>query len=531
MSDNPTQQPVSHTDDVRGPTLRASNLDGSAIATTTLGQALTELRTRRLIDGLHPVFIPPMAKAGLQACDDDVFLLMDKVQEFLASDQQVMLIMGDSGSGKSTFCRHLEHQLWSIYENHGPIPLFVNLATIDQPDEDLVTKLLKANHFSEDQILELKLKRQFVLICDGYDESWQMSNLHKTKLNQPGQWNAKMVISSRTQFLGPDYRARFMPQDGTNLYRSAADLFQEATIAPFSEEQIESYVQQYVLLEPKTWTMQEYMDKLTAISSLMDVVKNPLFLILALEVLPSVAEDQQAKSDISITRTRVYDLLVDQWFHINLKRLQNRSLPKDEIDELDRLIEEGFEKQVVEYCTKLAIAIFEKQEGRPVVQYHHIKDKDTWKSAFFGPQPRVRLLRDSSLLVRVGNMYRFSHRSMLDYFFSRAVSDPSNHGDNNNLSTLDAGGPIFKYNFLCEPSVIWFLSSRVQYLPEFQRQLLDIIQQSRSDATDGIGIAAANAISILIRAGVQFNGANLRGVHIAKAGPFTNDDLATSWSI
>ncbi|KAF8931792.1 hypothetical protein BGZ47_011689 [Haplosporangium gracile] len=49
-----------------------------------------------------------MAKSNLQSSDDTLFPLMDKVKDFLAGDCQVMLILGDSGAGKSTFNRHLD---------------------------------------------------------------------------------------------------------------------------------------------------------------------------------------------------------------------------------------------------------------------------------------------------------------------------------------------------------------------------------------------------------------------------------------
>ncbi|KAG0069984.1 hypothetical protein BGZ89_001715, partial [Linnemannia elongata] len=63
--------------------------------------------------------------------------------------------------------------------------------------------------FLEDHIRELRLHRQFMLICDGYDESQLRLNLHTTNLfNRSGQWDVKLLITCRTQYLGPDYRDR-----------------------------------------------------------------------------------------------------------------------------------------------------------------------------------------------------------------------------------------------------------------------------------------------------------------------------------
>ncbi|KAF8944042.1 hypothetical protein BGZ47_004736 [Haplosporangium gracile] len=55
----------------------------------------------------------------------------------------------------------------------------------------MVSKQLQHRNFYE-EIQELKLHRQLVLICDGYDESQPLVNLHKTNFfNQAGQWNTK----------------------------------------------------------------------------------------------------------------------------------------------------------------------------------------------------------------------------------------------------------------------------------------------------------------------------------------------------
>ncbi|KAF9102512.1 hypothetical protein BGX29_004527, partial [Mortierella sp. GBA35] len=60
---------------------------------------LRKVKLQRLEEATLPVYIPPMAKANLQARDDDLFPLMDRVQDFLGDNRQVMLILGDSGAG------------------------------------------------------------------------------------------------------------------------------------------------------------------------------------------------------------------------------------------------------------------------------------------------------------------------------------------------------------------------------------------------------------------------------------------------
>ncbi|KAF9120500.1 hypothetical protein BGW39_011316, partial [Mortierella sp. 14UC] len=488
---------------------------------------LHRLRLQRLKEAHMQVYIPPMAKANLQACDDDLFPLLEKVEEFLASDRQVMLILGDSGAGKSTFNKHFELALLQSYTRGGRIPLFINLPAIERPEKELITEQLRTYNFSESQIQELKQHRQFIVICDGYDESQLTANLHTSNLlNRPDQWDVKLVISCRSQYLSQDYRDRFVPHGGGHYNRPALDLFQEAAISPFSKEQIQDYVAQYVPPEPRTWTTQDYMDKLTTIPNLMDLVKNPFLLTLALEALPKVTDGQLDLSVIKITRVQLYDTFVDHWLDVNKRCLQCNVLSKEDQATLDELVEAGFVSVGVDYSTRLATAIFEQQEGNPIVQYVHRNDKKSWKAAFFGPDPEIRLLRESSPLTRTGSLFRFLHRSMLEYFLSRAVFDPSSLGDISEFSpqldprfkttpSLDPHGPLFKRDLLVEPSVIQFLCERVKENAYFEQQLLVIIEQSKTDSA--AATAAANAITILVQAGVRFNGADLRGIRISGA--------------
>ncbi|KAG0347777.1 hypothetical protein BGZ54_004801, partial [Gamsiella multidivaricata] len=244
---------------------------------------LRQLKERRLKERSDAVYIPPQAKASLQASDDTLFPLMDKVKEFLGSNQKVMLLLGDSGAGKSTFNRALECDLWDAYKKkEGRIPLFINLAAIDKPEQDLIAKQLRKAEFTEPQIRELKGYRRFILICDGYDESQQTHNLYMSnRLNQPGEWSAQMVISCRSEYLGLDYRYRFQPADRNHQAEPA--LFQEAVIAPFSVGQVQDYIKKYVATKEPLWQATDYLQALDKIPNLQDLVKNPFMLTLSLE--------------------------------------------------------------------------------------------------------------------------------------------------------------------------------------------------------------------------------------------------------
>ncbi|KAF9087057.1 hypothetical protein BGX29_001056, partial [Mortierella sp. GBA35] len=338
---------------------------------------LHRLKQQRLGDHREGVYIPPQAKPSLQAKDDTLFPLMEKVQEFFSSQRQVLLLLGDSGAGKSTFNLELEHTLWKGYKKYGPIPLHITLPTIDKPEQDLIGKRLRHLKFSEAQILEMKLYRQFIVICDGYDESQLRTNLHNTnQLNQPGQWKAKVVISCRSQYLSSDYRARFQPQAASRYDQTATDLFQEAVIAPFLRNQVEQYIEQYIkglpvrdpLQDRPSWTKEEYMDKLLNIPNLMDLVSNPFLLTLSLEALPAVVDHKKDLATIRITRVQLYDSFVKRWIKVNQARLESSTLSDNERSTFDLLVEDDFVYHGIQFQKDLAMAIFKEHAGNPVVQ-------------------------------------------------------------------------------------------------------------------------------------------------------------------
>ncbi|KAG0009583.1 hypothetical protein BGZ80_002239 [Entomortierella chlamydospora] len=502
---------------------------------------LRQLKLERLKDRGEDVYISPMAKATPRATD--YFDLTTDVQEFLASDKKVFLILGDSGAGKSTFNRALEINLWDDYQANGRIPLFIHLPEIDKPELDLIDKHLRKANFTEAQILELKTHREFIMICDGYDESQQTRNLYvSNQLNQPGQWRVQMVISCRTEYNGVDYKHCFEPSDRNS--NGKAELFQEAIISPFNKDQIQSYVEQYVSLGEPPWKSEDYQQALEEIPNLQDLVKNPFLLKLALEVLPRLLGNNSNYSTTRITRIELYDEFVAQWIERGKKRLSEMELSSSDKLTFKQLSDSGFQECGITYLRELVTAIYDNQNGAPVVSYSEHQDRTTWKEAFFGNRDGSHLLREAIPLARNGNQYRFIHKSLLEYGLSLAIFGPSkrdedtdamplmsrrgstssvlsfeNPSSTENTATADGqpllDSPLGKRNLVGERSVMRFLTERVQQEPVFKDQLHSVIERSKFDKA--ARTAAANAITILVRAGVQFNSADLRNIKIPGA--------------
>jgi len=506
---------------------------------------LRQLRKQRLKERGNAVYIPPQAKAGLQTLDDQRFPLMEKVHEFLDSDHKVFLLLGDSGAGKSTFNLQLECDLWQKYKKAtGRIPLFISLPAIDKPEQDMIAKQLRKAEFTEPEIREMKVHRKFILICDGYDESQQTHNLYMSnRLNQPGEWNAQILISCRSEYLGIDYRDRFQPGDRNQ--RSGPGQFQEAVISPFSHDQVQDYIKQYVSVHQVLWEVKDYEQALELIPSLKELVRNPFLMTLSLEVLPRMVDPGEHLSSTRVTRVALYDQFIEHWLERGKKRLGEKDMSPQAKAAFDSLVDEGFARNGIDFLKKLAVAIYKEQDGQPIVSYSRFKDEGSWKTSFFSREDEKQLLREACPLTRSGNQHRFLHRTLLEYGLSLAIFDPNDwkekslsvavsgrrgstsstfsfrvHGSHNEVLApiergLDISSPLAWRYFVNEPSILQFLSERVQHQPVFKQQLYECIEFSKADSQ--WRTAAANAITILVRVGIQFNGADLRGIRIPGA--------------
>jgi GTPase SAR1 family protein len=373
------------------------------------------------------VYIPPQAKASVDAADSDHFPLMEEVKKFLKSERQVLLIRGDSGAGKTTFNHKLAHDLWKDYITGGPrspIPLFVHLPALKRPDDDILAEKLKSFRFKDAQIKELEQNHEFIVICDGYDERQLAINLHTTNcLNEPGRWKGKLIISCRSQYLKKDYLYNFQPQPSDHPSRTSANLYQEAVIIPFTEDQVEEYVKEFVDLpdhevmlddRPK-WTASEYMTRLRDIPDLINLVGNPFLLSVSLHVLHLVIGDTQDLSSIRVTGVQLYDIFVDRWMKRGEKRLQERQnlLTFGQQRALQTLSNDykSFSRHAISYMKNLATSIFEEQAGNPAVEYSQYTDCDTWKARYFSDSAEISILREASPIVGTGTQFQFLHRS------------------------------------------------------------------------------------------------------------------------
>ncbi|KAG0280082.1 hypothetical protein BGZ96_001693, partial [Linnemannia gamsii] len=402
----------------------------------------------RRLGNLHSAYIPIQAKPNLEEVDQNSTDLMDQALDFLHSDRQVFLVLGDSGSGKSSFSWHLESELLKSYCKGGRIPLYINLPDIKKPGKELVKKYLKFRGFDKSHIQEMKEHRQFVLICDGYDEARLTRNLYSSNdFNKPGQWKVKIIINCRCNYLRAGYEVDFIPPAVDRYNTIESSLFQQAVIVPFSDDDVKAFIdntprEPISSVQRRIWSSRDYLDKIAEIPDLMGLLKNPFLLSISLEFLPSVIEE--ASGIPKFTRLILFDKIIRRWIQINEIRLSNIEWDSDFYAVFLDFREQDFAANVMTYLKKLAFAIFINQAGRPIVRYIHKKHQTTWKMEFFSPMPHATVMREASPLTSAGARHRFIHHSLLDYFHSLQYFDPNSLGKtlglNNNSDSSNGNG-------------------------------------------------------------------------------------------
>jgi len=113
---------------------------------------------------------------------------------------------------------------------------------------------------------------------------------------------------------------------------------------------------------------------------------------------------------------------------------------------------------------------------------------------------------------------------MLEYYYSCLIFDPRGNAPQLDLEkcldSADNPSPVINHplgqtDIVSESSIVHFLVERIYQSEAFYIQLQDILHLSKTKTA--VSQAAVNAITILVRAEVRFNGDDLRGVQIPGA--------------
>lgn len=445
------------------------------------------------------------------------------VQPFLSHQSEpLLLLLGESGSGKSTYVHWLAAKLWDEYEKNPEsyVPMVIECGSEDGQIEQLLEKKLG---FTPAEIITLK-SLKLLFIFDGYDEK-QGNDYNIYEKNKFIDWNAKVLVTCRTRHI--------LESRNYQLYFSSHGKFDcmECYVSPFSMSQVNSFIKQC------TAKISDYQKLFGENEKLYQIIENPLMLRMIITVLPEILNGNDVAKIYNnkhprvmhvqeFTKAEIYKKFIQDWFETEMKRLGKATTTLWNMNDIDTQEAFGI------YCEDLAMAMFistvedkalleieyKEPSGRSRLQSKIINN--AWGKFFTSTDDKLRAVRNGCPLQCVDQKYSFYHKSFVEYFIALSIFNElfgQDISENQILEKL-ASLLINKKLLSFEPDAMQFLAEMLQGDKNRCEFLVQIIIASRKE-NQGlvVSIAASNAIMILKHAYFNFSGMNFKEINILKA--------------
>jgi WD40 repeat protein len=441
----------------------------------------------------------------------DLQPLMKVVEEnYLKSSCKMMVIVGDSGSGKSMFLEYLENQLLKKKSDYFPIYIKLPQYIKDFDSEKLFKNYLGDNKMQG--LSHLIEKEKILFLLDGYDEIPRQRNIYDFNNFKKFNKNSKVIITCREEILLPDFRAHkyeFVPDDNEKL------LFEPRKIEKFSKEEIEHFLDSFLNNKNKfndeesnqiLMTKSEYLNLFKKLN-LNELISNPLTLYIVTDVLPAMISENIKVSLFNLYQTFVNKMIRKEIrrkdeFQKSLREFEINSNIKTEDDRIMLRFRIARSLAVIIYQNKDNIFIENNKIFDCLISQYKIPDSSKCKYA---------ILRSLPLKSTGNNYFSFAHKSLYEFFLSNQIIEEIKKGvsesDIINLKSI-------------ETAVLKYLESCVKNDRRLEKDLWSIVEKTRE--TEKLNWAGSNAISVLNFSKIIFKNKNLEGSNI----PFA--DLSNS---
>lgn len=336
--------------------------------------------------------------------------LEDAVNRLLIKeDKSRLALLGNFGTGKSTWCRKYAHDLAKAYlaGGAGRVPVVVTLSDYDA-NLDIQQLVLNTLQFTYgmriDAAICLELQRlgRFLFLLDGFDEMAKRvdadvvrENLRELEKLARIPEN-KFVVTCRTHFFRDRLHAGVL-KDFSVLY-----------IPEWGEAELREYLKKRFA---DTWERQ--IDRIHGTHNLAELAQTPLFLEMITETLPKLGEE--------VRRGELYEKYTSSWID---EQSQRRGARLDAaarmafvIDLAVRLFRESKLSCHYSEFPKILKARFEVQDAAQMDYLQH----DVQSCTFVTRTP--------------AGHYEFRHKSFMEFFVARAMAEQI-RGANHDLLSL-----------------------------------------------------------------------------------------------
>ena len=339
-------------------------------------------------------------------------LLLNKAFKSGKDDNKYYLILADSGMGKTTFMINL----YIAYKNAWRSPFAPPRYNI---------KLLPLGYPNiQEDIEELKDKENTILLLDAFDEDLEAVKDYKTRLNlilSKVYRFRVIVITCRTQFFPS--REEIPSETG---YFSAGEQgeykFQKLYLSVFDDKDIKRYLRKrFSIFQPRKFRRAKAIAEKSP-----NLVVRPMLL--------SQIEFLVSTNRVYEFSFQVYEDLIQDWII--------RESKKPKIGKKYGT-KEYFQKALYQFSKELALYLYDKREEYG--GYHLPIGKEFSEGLIElsdieegGSQLTSKIIKSKSLLNRdaLGN-YKFSHKSILEFFLAKECFKDPEFYQNFNFSGMD----------------------------------------------------------------------------------------------
>ena len=476
-----------------------------------------------------------------------------------APAQSVMVVFAESGGGKTMFLKHMWRVLVRQYHADASgavsVPIFISLASIAARSvKTVISDALALRGICDSDVKQMEVEgKQIVFLLDGYDElSAEVKIIHDNGIGR--KWsNVKVIISCREDVLKSGSLDCFAP---TKDCHPQLHVVTEWHFHAFSSDQVDLYLELFVDslksssvndLKEGWETWQIYRKAIERNNALRTLMTTPFMVRMVVDVLPSIAD---RGADSTVNRLVLYREFVKEWILRETHKIA-------EIGVYDRW---DLEMDVMDMCKLFAQEIRKFPDSQGVLRFHrprrsrlhsitaamnaescsfHEDLQRVFTSGERGDQSLVSccpIKRADINALRREAAHSFVHKSLYGYFIfhtGECIVDKFDEslGEQHatNMDTLNQFVDELNLSILwtSEPSVLSFWADKVKPSQYLQQKLFHIVALSkplRSEVGAGavlrgeaVGVAAANALSILNAAGVSFAGRNLTDVCVREA--------------
>lgn len=352
-------------------------------------------------------------------------LLKEYVTAFLKSKHQALLILGDYGSGKTSFCYTYTLELLDqfIQNRSTYFPLLVKLRGynkaigLGQVLTDYFVNDLGVSNFNI-RAFKLLLKNiNAILIFDGYDEvakkvDFDIKYEVLREVCNLAEARTKVIITCRPNYFQNASEFQKIFQNSHLPYEPGDKPmleFMENSIADLNESQIDGYIDSYQSeLAESNISKEELIHTIANTHDLSDLVKRPFLLYMIMSTLPKILRETKGKKDAKINASKLYQVYTDNW--LRREDQKNKTLIKRADKEL--------------FCKELALELY--TSNAESLSYRDLPASIKRNFRYIDQEEDIDYfshdIQSCSFLTsdRSGE-FKFIHKSFMEYFVADQV--------------------------------------------------------------------------------------------------------------